>query len=96
MLKVNGASIHLAEHGDGPSHRVITPDSRGHGQSTNPSEHLSYAAIADDVAAIISSLGLERPVVGGWSDGGQVAASWATLRRYSRPATQAVRSDGRR
>jgi pimeloyl-ACP methyl ester carboxylesterase len=53
--------------------RVITPDSRGHGRSTNPSHELSYALIADDIAALIAALGLERPVVGGWSDGGQVA-----------------------
>ena len=52
--------------------RVITPDSRGHGRSTNPSGELSYALIADDVAALIAALGLRCPVVGGWSDGGQV------------------------
>ena len=52
--------------------RVITPDSRGHGRSTNPSGELSYALIADDIAALIAALGLRRPVVGGWSDGGQV------------------------
>jgi pimeloyl-ACP methyl ester carboxylesterase len=52
--------------------RVITPDSRGHGRSTNPSGRLSYAQIADDVAALIAALGLVRPVVGGFSDGGQV------------------------
>jgi pimeloyl-ACP methyl ester carboxylesterase len=53
--------------------RVITPDSRGHGRSTNPSGELSYPRIADDTAALIAALGLGRPVVGGWSDGGQVA-----------------------
>jgi pimeloyl-ACP methyl ester carboxylesterase len=52
--------------------RVITPDSRGHGRSTNPPAELSYALIADDTAALIAALGLRRPVVGGWSDGGQV------------------------
>jgi pimeloyl-ACP methyl ester carboxylesterase len=52
--------------------RVIAPDSRGHGRSTNPSEELSYSLIANDIAALIEALGLERPVVGGWSDGGQV------------------------
>jgi pimeloyl-ACP methyl ester carboxylesterase len=51
---------------------VITPDSRGHGRSTNPRAELSYGLIADDVAAQVEALGLERPVVGGWSDGGQV------------------------
>jgi pimeloyl-ACP methyl ester carboxylesterase len=55
------------------SFRVITPDSRGHGRSTNPAGELSYAGIADDIAALIAALGLERPMVGGWSDGGQVS-----------------------
>lgn len=52
--------------------RVIRPDSRGHGRSTNPAGELSYALIADDIAGLIAALGLRRPVVGGWSDGGQV------------------------
>ena len=53
--------------------RVITPDSRGHGRSTNAAGTLSYAQLADDVAALIAALGVARPVVGGYSDGGQVA-----------------------
>jgi pimeloyl-ACP methyl ester carboxylesterase len=53
--------------------RVITPDSRGHGRSTNPAGTLSYTQLAGDVAALIAALGLERPVVGGYSDGGQIA-----------------------
>lgn len=60
----------LPELGDG--FRVITSDSRGHGRSTNPTATLSYRQIADDVAALIGELGLVRPVVGGYSDGGQV------------------------
>jgi pimeloyl-ACP methyl ester carboxylesterase len=51
--------------------RVITPDTRGHGRSTNADGVLSYARIADDVASLIEALGLVRPVVGGYSDGGQ-------------------------
>src|SRR4051794_8215901 len=51
--------------------RVITPDSRGHGRSTNPGGELSYAQLADDVAALITALDLDR--IGGYSDGGQVA-----------------------
>jgi pimeloyl-ACP methyl ester carboxylesterase len=57
--------------------RVLTPDSRGHGRSTNPSGQLSYGTIADDIAALIEALDLERPVVGGWSDGGQVTLELA-------------------
>jgi pimeloyl-ACP methyl ester carboxylesterase len=53
--------------------RVITFDSRGHGQSTNPSGALSYELSTDDTAALIDALGLESPFVGGWSDGGEVA-----------------------
>ncbi|MEO8541662.1 MAG: alpha/beta hydrolase [bacterium] len=53
--------------------RVIVFDTRGHGRSTNPSGELTYERIADDTAALIAALGLEKPVVGGWSDGGQVA-----------------------
>jgi pimeloyl-ACP methyl ester carboxylesterase len=56
----------------GDDFRVITPDSRGHGRSTIQSGGLSFPQIADDVAALISKLGLVRPVVGGYSDGGQV------------------------
>lgn len=52
---------------------VVTFDTRGHGQSTNPSGELTYRLIADDTAALIGLLGLDRPFVGGWSDGGQVA-----------------------
>ena len=39
--------------------RVITPDSRGHGRSTNPSGQLSYPTLADDLAALISALELD-------------------------------------
>jgi pimeloyl-ACP methyl ester carboxylesterase len=55
------------------SFRVITFDNRGHGRSTNPSGVLSFEQLADDTAALIEVLGLERPFVGGWSDGGEVA-----------------------
>jgi pimeloyl-ACP methyl ester carboxylesterase len=53
--------------------RVITFDTRGHGRSTNPSGCLTYELIADDTAALIDALRLERPFVGGWSDGGEIA-----------------------
>jgi pimeloyl-ACP methyl ester carboxylesterase len=38
--------------------RVITPDNRSHGRSTNPSGRLSYGQMADDVAALIAALEL--------------------------------------
>jgi pimeloyl-ACP methyl ester carboxylesterase len=53
--------------------RVFTPDSRGHGRTLNPSQELSYQDLADDLAALIYELDLERPFVFGYSDGGQAA-----------------------
>jgi len=58
----------LAEH-----FRVIAPDTRGHGKTENPSETLSYRVLADDVAAFIQALNLQKPLVFGYSDGGQIA-----------------------
>jgi len=53
--------------------RVFTPDSRGHGRTDNPTGELDYRVMADDVAAVVSVLGLQRPLVLGYSDGGQIA-----------------------
>ena len=53
--------------------RVFTPDSRGHGKTDNPTGELGYRVMADDVAALVSALGLQRPLVLGYSDGGQIA-----------------------
>lgn len=53
--------------------RVIAPDSRGHGKTDNPGGELSYRLLADDVAAFLDALGLQGPMICGWSDGGQVA-----------------------
>lgn len=53
--------------------RVLIPDSRGHGRTDNPAGSLRYDQMADDVAAFCAALGLQRPVVIGYSDGAQVA-----------------------
>ena len=50
--------------------RVFTPDSRGHGRTNKPMGELDYRVMADDVAALIGALGLQRPLVLGYSDGG--------------------------
>jgi pimeloyl-ACP methyl ester carboxylesterase len=52
---------------------VVTIDVRGHGRSTNPSGVLTYPLIASDLALAIEVLELDRPIVAGWSDGGQHA-----------------------
>jgi pimeloyl-ACP methyl ester carboxylesterase len=53
--------------------RVLTPDSRGHGRTDNPAGALSYRVMADDLAAFASAVGAHRPLLYGYSDGGQIA-----------------------
>jgi pimeloyl-ACP methyl ester carboxylesterase len=53
--------------------QVIVLDSRGHGKTDNPTQEFSYRAMAEDVAAFIETLGLRKPVICGYSDGGQIA-----------------------
>lgn len=71
-------------HGNGGSHksmrtqamelaragyRVYSPDSRG--QGANPAlEEYHYADMVEDTYCFINKLGLEKPVLFGWSDGG--------------------------
>lgn len=56
-----------------PHFRVIAPDTRGHGLTENPSNTLTYQGLADDTAAFIGALRLDRPFLFGYSDGGQIA-----------------------
>jgi pimeloyl-ACP methyl ester carboxylesterase len=58
------AAAALGEH-----YTVYCPDTRSHGQSSRVKE-LHYADFAEDAAAFIRALGLERPALYGFSDGG--------------------------
>jgi pimeloyl-ACP methyl ester carboxylesterase len=58
------------------THRLITPDLRGSGRSIHGGE-LSWDRLADDVAALLDHLGLERAIVGGTSMGSAVALRFA-------------------
>lgn len=63
--------------------RMITYDLRGHGDSDKPigSEHyLDWTLWADDLAAVIAGAGLRRPVLVGWSFGGQSMGNY--LQKY--------------
>lgn len=64
--------------------RLITPDARGSGRSIDPGP-LSWSQLADDVAALLDHLGLERAVVGGISLGTGIAVAFA-LRHPQRTA----------
>lgn len=53
-------------------YRVITFDQRWHGRGIM-SDRFAVTDCADDVAAVIAALGLERPIIAGYSMGGVVA-----------------------
>jgi pimeloyl-ACP methyl ester carboxylesterase len=58
---------------DGAQRRVIVPDSRGHGQSSNPNLSYSFKEMAADTVALIRALDYERAHIIGHSNGGNVA-----------------------
>jgi pimeloyl-ACP methyl ester carboxylesterase len=53
--------------------RVVTVDLQGHGGTPDAGRPLDPALLADDVAALIAHLGLDRPDLAGYSLGGVVA-----------------------
>jgi pimeloyl-ACP methyl ester carboxylesterase len=61
------------------SHRVVTPDLRGHGETTATSEPATMEEMARDVAALLDELKIERAVLGGLSMGGYVALAFYRL-----------------
>jgi non-heme chloroperoxidase len=61
------------------THRLITLDLRGHGQSDAPQVAEMYndtAMWAADINAIITALDLNKPILVGWSFGSRVIASY--------------------
>jgi pimeloyl-ACP methyl ester carboxylesterase len=53
--------------------RVIVPDCRGHGKSSNPKHSYSFKEMAADMAALVRALGYTRAHIIGHSNGGNVA-----------------------
>lgn len=68
---------------------LIGPDLRGHGASTNPSDRLDLRELADDAAALLDHLGIERVHVLAFS-GGASAALYLVTRHPARVATQVL------
>src|SRR3954452_24077253 len=58
----------LADH-----HEVILPDLQGHGRTADIDRPIDHRLMADDIAALIDHLGLDKPDLVGYSLGGGVA-----------------------
>ena len=58
----------LAEH-----HQVIAVDLQGHGRTADVDRPISVVTMGDDIAALITHLGLDKPDLVGYSLGGGVA-----------------------
>ena len=72
----DGVAASLAASG----HPVVTVDLRGHGRSSKPDGPYDVPTVADDLAALINRLEIDRPVVAGQSWGGNVALELAARR----------------
>jgi pimeloyl-ACP methyl ester carboxylesterase len=71
-----GIPISYHDHlgGLGERFRVIAPDTRSGGRTAHDaSGDITFDLLADDVAALIAALGLDRPAVAGFSEGGITA-----------------------
>jgi pimeloyl-ACP methyl ester carboxylesterase len=51
-------------------YKVIIADSRSQGKSADPGDSLTYEMMADDYAALLTTLQIDSANVIGWSDGG--------------------------
>ncbi|HZR00736.1 MAG TPA: alpha/beta hydrolase [Chloroflexota bacterium] len=71
---------------------VVMPDARGHGLSDAPDGGYDHATRADDLAAFIQALGLDRPVVGGHSMGASQTLAFAAA--YPDALRAAILEDG--
>ena len=58
-------------------HRVVAPDQRGHGQSTQAESGYDWSTLAGDVVGLMDKLGIETAMVLGHSWGGHVASALA-------------------
>jgi len=75
------------------THRVVRFDARGFGGSAAGADPLTMERIADDGAALLDHLGIEKAVVGGCSMGGY--AAFAFVRRHPQRLVGLVLQDTR-
>src|SRR5262245_2234289 len=63
---------------DPPGYRVVIPDLRGHGRSTNPSRQFTFRQCARDVAVLLDALQIDRVKAIGMSMGAKTLLHLAT------------------
>ncbi|HEU5050499.1 MAG TPA: alpha/beta hydrolase [Gemmatimonadales bacterium] len=59
------------------THRVYAVELQGHGRTTDIDRPITYPSLADDVAAFMDAVGLEKADIFGYSMGGQVGLQLA-------------------
>src|SRR5687768_12914816 len=59
------------------THKVYAVELQGHGRTTDIDRPITYANLADDIAAFMDSVGVQKADVFGYSMGGQAALQLA-------------------
>ena len=72
--------------------RIIAPDQRGHGQTTQASDGYGWRSVASDAVGLLDMLDIEKAVVFGHSWGGNVAVGLAA--HYPERVSALVMIDG--
>jgi len=73
MIHGNGGSISSFSNNIpyfSKKYKVIVVDSRAHGKSVDTKDSLSFEMMADDFAALLDAMHIDKSYVIGWSDGG--------------------------
>jgi pimeloyl-ACP methyl ester carboxylesterase len=80
LMGTGGDWVHLFDLADLASkYRVVMPDARGHGRSTNPTGAFTFRNCANDVLAVMDALGLETVRAIGVSLGAKTLLHVATI-----------------
>lgn len=73
-------------------YRIVAPDQRGHGQTTQASDGYGWHSVASDAVGLLDALGIEKAIVFGHSWGGNVAVGLAA--HYPERVAALVMIDG--
>ena len=73
-------------------YRIIVPDQRGHGQTTQATTGYDWSTLSGDVARLMDHVGMDKAAVLGHSWGGNVATNMAAL--YPDRVNRVVMIDG--